>query len=117
MQENNDVIIDQEQSGSSRMKNSVAVLVLGIISIVTCFCYGVVGLIIGIVALSISKSEWAMYKANPGQFHKGDVSNMKAGRVCGTIGVCLGGLYLLFLLIYFIAVGSMYGLALSEGYY
>ena len=98
MQEDNDVIIDQDQTDSSRMKNSIAVLVLGIISIVTCFCYGLPGLILGIVALSISKSEWAKHKANPSHFNTGDVNNMFAGRICAIIGICLSGCYVLVLL-------------------
>ena len=97
-------VIDQDETGSTRMKNAVATLVLGIISIVTCFCYGIIGLIIGIIALAISRSEWAAYKANPARFHKGDASNMKAGRICATIGLCLGAAYLLFIIIYFIVV-------------
>jgi len=114
MEENNDVIIDQEQFGSARMKNSVAVLVLGIISIVACFCYGLPGLILGIVALAISKSEWAQYRGDPGKFKTGDVSNMRAGRVCAIIGVCLSSLSFIYVIVMFLIYGS---LALSQGYY
>lgn len=99
MEEYNEVIIDQDQSSSSRMKNSIAVLVLGILSIVTCFCYGIIGVILGIIALSLSRAEWSAHKANPERFRDGDVSNMRAGRICATIGVCLGGLYSLILIV------------------
>ena len=36
------------------LPNATAVLVLGIISIVGCFCYGIVGLICGIIALILA---------------------------------------------------------------
>jgi hypothetical protein len=99
MEENYNAVIDGDESGSSRMKNSIAVLVLGILSLVTCFCYGIFGVILGIIALAISRAEWTTHKANPGQFQNGDVSNMRAGRICCTIGICLGGLYLLIIVV------------------
>ena len=36
--------------GQQQLPNSTAVLVLGIISIVGCFCYGILGLILGLIS-------------------------------------------------------------------
>ena len=46
--------------------NSNAVLVLGIISIATFWCYGIVGIVTGIIALALSGKANAAYQQNPG---------------------------------------------------
>ena len=48
---------------NQKLPNATAVLVLGILSIVTCCCYGVVGLILGIIALVLAKKERAAANA------------------------------------------------------
>ena len=53
-QENTNPQFQQQFSqpfGQQQLPNATAVLVLGIISIVGCFCYGIIGLILGIIAL------------------------------------------------------------------
>lgn len=45
-------IIDQNKKD---LPNSTAVLVLGILSLVFCWCYGIVGLILGIIAVALSE--------------------------------------------------------------
>ncbi len=39
------------------LPNSTGVLVLGILSIVFCWCYGIPGLVLGIIALVMSKKQ------------------------------------------------------------
>jgi hypothetical protein len=90
------------------LPNSTATLVLGILSIVLCFCYGLVGLILGIIALAISSGPKKMYLENPSLYE--GYPNLKAGRVCAIIGVSLSATYLAFLIIYFIVVGSLISL-------
>ena len=54
----------QSTSGSGMLQqlpNSTAVLVLGIISIPTCFCYGIVGMICGIIALVMNGRATKLY--------------------------------------------------------
>jgi hypothetical protein len=89
------------------LPNAVAVLVLGICSIFPgCFCCGLVGLICGIIALVLAKKDLTLYNANPGAYTESSIKNLKAGRVCSIIGLCLSGLYLVFFLLYFIIVGT-----------
>ena len=57
------------------LPNATAVLVLGILSIVTCFCYGIIGIILGIVALILAKSATKLYVSSPGQYTEGSFKN------------------------------------------
>lgn len=91
------------------LPNSVATLVLGILSIVTCPCYGIVGVILGIIALVISKKSIILYKETP-ELYEG-YGNLNAGRIMAIIGVSLGGVYILFFILYFIFVGYIFSLS------
>jgi hypothetical protein len=77
-----------------KLPNATAVLVLGILSILTCCCWGVIGLILGIVALILAKKDIALYIENP-ELYDG-YSNINTGRVLAIIGIVLSCLYLVF---------------------
>lgn len=96
-----------QQFGQQMLPNSTAVLVLGIISIVGCFCYGIVGLILGIIALVLSGKAKKLYEANPTMYTEASYKNMKAGRICGIIGLCLSACYVIFFIIYIAIIGSV----------
>ncbi len=87
------------------LPNATAVLVLGIISIVGCFCYGVVGLICGTIALVLASKDMSKLNASPELYTPGSVKNLKAGKVCAIIGVCLSALYFIFIIFLFATVG------------
>ena len=53
------------------LPNSIGALVLGIISIVTCWCYGVIGLTLGIIGLVISNKGKRLYEENPENYTEG----------------------------------------------
>ncbi len=78
---------------NQKLPNATAVLVLGILSIVTCCCYGVVGLILGIIALVLAKKDKALYDANPQAYS--NYNNINIGRILAIIGIVLSILYLL----------------------
>ncbi|MBV4356533.1 CCC motif membrane protein [Pinibacter aurantiacus] len=88
------------------LPNATAVLVLGIISIVGCFCYGIVGLITSIIALILAKKDMALYNANPSLYIPSSYNNLKAGRVCAIVGIILSALYLLFVIAIIIIAGA-----------
>ncbi len=96
-----------QQFGQQQLPNSTAVLVLGIISIVGCFCYGIIGLILGIIALVMSGKAKKLYEENPGLYTEGSFKNMKAGRVCAIVGLCLSACYLIFFIVYIAIIGSV----------
>jgi len=95
------------QFGQSPVPNSTAVLVLGILSIVFCFCYGLVGIILGIIAIVLGSKGAAIYKANPNGYSLASYNNLKAGKICGIIGLILSCIYIVFIIIYIVAVGSI----------
>lgn len=80
--------MDQKQ----QLPNSTAALVLGICSIVFgCFF---VGLILGIIGLSISSKGRKMYRENP-ELYEG-YGTLNAGYIMSIIGTVLGGLYTIY---------------------
>jgi len=87
------------------LPNATVVLVLGILSIVTCCCYGVIGLVLGIVALVLSKKDRILYATNVGAYTESSFKNLNAGRVCAIIGLILNILYLLLTIAFAILFG------------
>lgn len=94
------------QVGQTPVPNSTAVLVLGILSIVLCFCYGLVGMILGIIALVLASKGNASYNSNPNAYSLSSYNNLKAGKICGLIGVILSSLYLIVIVVYLVVLGT-----------
>jgi len=88
------------------LPNATAILVLGIISIALCWCYGIIGITLGIIALVLSGKSSALYNSNPGAYTLSSYNNAKAGKVCAIIGLSLSVLYLIFVIIYFVIIGA-----------
>lgn len=93
-------------SGHKSLPNATAILVLGIISIVTCWLYGVPGLICGIIALSLFNKDKRIYMEDPAAYEN-SFKNAKAGQVCAIIGLSLSALYVLIILIA-VAIGASF---------
>lgn len=93
------------QGPQAPLPNATAVLVLGIIGIVGCFCYGLPGIICSVIALILANKDLKLYNANPGAYTVGSLSNLKAGRVCAFIGLGLSALYLLAVIFMIVTVG------------
>ena len=81
------------------LPNATAVLILGILSIVSCCCYGIIGFIFSIIALILSKKDRQLYFANRGFYTESSFKNLNAGRVCAIVGLILSALCLLFFII------------------
>lgn len=99
------VIQDPFPGMQQPLPNATAVLVLGIISIVGCFCYGVIGIICGIIALILSGKDKNLYRANPAMYTPGSYNNLSAGRVCAIIGLVLSLLYIVLLIVVLATIG------------
>jgi len=99
----------QFQYGQQVVPNANATLVLGILSIVSCWLYGLPGVILGIIALVISSSGKRAYEANPSWYSLSSYNNLKAGRICAIVGLSLSGLYLIIALIVLIFIGTAIG--------
>ena len=88
-----------------QLPNATAVLILGILSIVTCCCYGVIGTVLAIVALILSKKDRILYAANMSLYTESSFKNLNAGRVCAIIGLILSALVVLFYIALIVAFG------------
>ncbi len=90
-----------------KLPNATAVLILGIFSILTCCCWGIVGLILGIIALVLAKKDLALYNADPQSYS--NYSNLNTGRILAIVGIVLSVIYLI-ANIYFLATIGQEGL-------
>ncbi len=86
-----------------KLPNATLILVFGILSIVTCCCYGILGLIFSIVALVLASKATALYRANPENYS--DYNNVNIGRILAIIGIFLN----LLMLAYIIWIISYFG--------
>lgn len=96
------------------LPNATAALVLGIISIPTCCCLGIVGLVCGIIAIVLGNKAMAIYKANPSAYNISSYNNANAGKICGIVGTVFSALYILYLVIYLVFFGSLMTAAFSN---
>jgi len=78
------------------LPSSTAVLVLGILSIVLCWCCGLPGIIMGIISIVMGMQGRNLYKSNPEKYTQASYSNLSAGFICGIVGLALTILFLLF---------------------
>jgi hypothetical protein len=93
------------------LPNSTAILVLGIVSIPTCFCWGIPGLACGIIALVFASKSEILYRADPAQYSTSSYNNLKAGKICAIIGVCLSGISTISIIIKVALGGALLGFA------
>lgn len=85
-----------------QIPNGTTVLVLGICSIVlTCF---LVGLVLGIIGLVLGNKSRKLYKENPEAYE--GYGGLNAGWIMSIIGTSLGGLYLMYFLVYVLIIGA-----------
>ena len=91
------------------LPNATASLVLGIISIVMCWCYGVLGLILGIIGLVLGNKAATLYKQSPGTYSEASFKNANAGKICSIIGLILGGLYVILIIAFWSTVAALIG--------
>jgi hypothetical protein len=92
-----------------KLPNATAVLVLGILSILTCCCYGVVGLALGIIGLVLTHKDLIAYNQSPEKFD--NFQTLNTGKILCIIGIVLSAIAIL----YFIWIIKMIGLdALSN---
>lgn len=87
-----------------KLPNATAVLILGISSILTCCCWGIIGLVLGIVALVLAKKDLQLYRENPGIYT--GYSNLNTGKVLAIIGIILGSIYFIFTIYLYAVVGQ-----------
>lgn len=80
-----------------KLPNATPVLVLGIISILTCCCYGIPGIICGIIALVLFQKDQKEYNLNPKVYT--NYSSLNTGRILAIIGIVFSVAYLLLIIL------------------
>jgi hypothetical protein len=70
-----------------KLPNSTASLVLGIFSIITCWCYGIPGIILGVIGFLQGKKAIEIHNEDP-ELYEG-IGNANAGKIISIIGVVL----------------------------
>ncbi|MEO5892195.1 MAG: CCC motif membrane protein [Ferruginibacter sp.] len=95
------------QNIQQNLPNATGALVLGIISIVGSFCYGIVGLICGIIGLVLANKDRKLYKETPELYSQSSFSTSNAGRTCSIIGLVLSSLIIVVVIFYIVLIGTM----------
>lgn len=104
-----------QETNQIQIPNSSGILAMGIISLV-CFCClpaGIVGITLGILAIVFGNKALKLYDIAPEKYTDKSFKNVKAGRVCGIIGLSIGGLSLVGILIYLSVIGWAIGTLLT----
>ena len=84
---------------------SISAMILGIASIVSCAIYGA-GIVLGIIALLHTKKANAFMLNNPDAFTPSSLKMVKAGKICGIIGIILSVLMLILIVFIFSRIFS-----------
>ena len=87
-----------------KLPNATAGLVLGILSIVLCWCYGIVGLICGGIALYLAAKDMKEYREEPESYV--NYANLNIGRILAIIGIVISTLYMIFTIYMLVVVGE-----------
>jgi len=95
-----------ERNNLATPGSAIASMVLGIASLVTCFFYGVPGLVCGILAVIFAGKADRMIRT--GAFSNQSRGMITAGRVCGWIGIALSSVFTLVLIGYFFLFAMLF---------
>lgn len=85
-----------------KLLNSTLILIFGIVSIVTCCCYGI-GIIFGVIAIVMAGTATKVYMENPEQYS--GFQNVKTGKILSIIGIILSVIYLAYTIYLFSTLG------------
>lgn len=94
---------------------AIASMVLGIVSIITCFAYGLIGMPCGVLAVMFARK--ARLAVQDGTAPATSLGMASAGRICGWVGIVLNsiGLLLFFVYIGFIIFAIIAGASGGSG--
>lgn len=95
------------QNFQPNLPNATSALVLGIISILGAFCYGIVGLICGIIGLVLANKDKKLYQETPELYSPSSFGSSNAGRICSIIGIVLSSLIIVIVIFYIVLIGSL----------
>lgn len=97
------------------LPNSTAILVLGILSLIFCWCYGFIGLILGVIAVVMANTQRRIYWESPSDYTESSFRNVSAGRTCGIVGICIAAFILVFWILILMGIVALGLGAISLG--
>lgn len=89
------------------LPNATAALVLGALSLVFCWCYGIIGLVLGILAVVLTSAPRKAYLEHPEEYTEASYKNLSAGRVCGIVGICVALAVVAFVILMILGVTAL----------
>lgn len=87
-----------ESNSLNKIPNSIAVLVLGIISFFACCCCNPIGIILAVIGLILAKKGEKLYLENPNMYNKSN--ELKIGKILCIAGLVINFIYLIFNLVF-----------------
>ena len=108
---NNQCIMEIMNGAKKDLPNATVVLVLGILSLIFCWCYGFFGLILGIIAVVLAGGQRKLYLQSPDEYTESSFKNVNAGRVCGIFSICIAGVVVVVLLLVLMGIVAGIGIA------
>lgn len=91
-----------------KLPNSGVVFYLGLFSMLLCWFYGFLSIILAIIALVLSSSAEKEYRRFPDSYSPSSYSSMRLGRTFAIIGICFGILSFLFILVWILVFGAVF---------
>jgi M penetrans paralogue family 26 len=88
---------------NKKLQKATLTIIFGLLSIMTCWFFGIVGLIFGIAALVISKKDLALLKENPKLYS--NASNLIIGRILAVIGITISTIFLCYVIFVYTIIG------------
>jgi uncharacterized membrane protein len=88
-----------QKSSTKKLPYASTVLTLGIISCFGMFCFGIVGLIMGIIAIIFYRIDKNRYQKDPLNYSNESFKMLNSGRVLAIIGLVLSSLFVFLILI------------------
>jgi len=77
-----------------KLPHSQSALILGISSIITaCCCWGIIGIILGVIGLSNANKAIKIHEENPDSFD--GINNAQTGKTTAIIGIVIGVLLMI----------------------
>jgi hypothetical protein len=86
-----------------KLPNVTLILVLGIASILLCWCYGILGLILSVIGLILAMNSSKTYNANPQDYT--NYTALKTAKIVSIIGLVLNILFIVFLIWFIMWIG------------
>lgn len=86
------------------LPNATAVIVLSSLSLLTCCCFGIFGVIFGAIALYLAQKDMKLYNENPDLYL--NFSNLNTGRILAIVALSISTIFFLYCAIRFATISS-----------